>query len=952
MRRFLQTAILSLLCTLAGAEGTIVRIVPIASDDNVKLEITLDKDTDVYSLQASIEACRDASVLWHGSLGSLGTKTNDTTFVCRINDLKPQLWSTVDPVLYKLTVNSSGGSCQVRLGFRRFEMRDGRFYLNGKPIFLRGNAINPPGRGIPEELEASKEFARDYVRFLKGMNINMIRIPDNQNWMDVCDEEGMMIFGGRYGRPVGGTESEPPKDLDASVRMYKEQDLGAFTPHPSVMIYVLSNETPYKGAAGDKWREFLRQAYDRLKEWDHTRQYICNAGYGLGRSADVYDVHRYWGWYYNSFLTYLNLRDMAMWQNEGKVQAVTFTECVGNYTGIDGSFNLCSRTKQPGSQKCWTGHLPPEQQASEALEYQAFVLKNATEMFRRFRAVNPCLSGVMPFTIMFFNWDGVSSFAQMGAKPAAYQYQESYQPVLLSWENWQYNAKSGGVLHPVCHIVNDDDLCRDLVGARVEWVVENARRSVIASGGFDLPDVSYYGTFSRQIEIPLPEEIYEEECVLRGTVIGADGEVVSVNKVPFFMAGESWVKSSLSAAGAPVLLYDRDGSTSAAFGKLGISFKTVTSLEKLPSKSTLVLGEDSWDAYISAHTEMLRRFASRGGRILCLRQNPSSFDYSWIDAGIAPLSVSNNDPTYLSAEYEYVDGMNINIEDRSHPVFEGISQKNLRLWADYTGFRESQDKGFPAVYPVTAGFLARKVDLQNARILADYTRNLSAAALAEFGLGKGSVILSGFDLARRAGVDPVAEKMLLNMVRYAASSAPFDPYRKVGSVIEWGDYASENGLVTGAVNGLVVNPYPVVPVNRRDEYPLEVDDRGYHYVVSYGGWNIRPGVQYVPHGRRPFAPFNYTLGGNDTLEKGAEACGEGYFVAKAPEGSSKMKTTFENNAGDPITVSVTVNDSPANTYTIEPHSQIVAVDVLPSDGRIRVTIKGDRRTVILRTAFE
>lgn len=97
---------------------------------------------------------------------------------------------------------------------------------------------------------------------------------------------------------------------------------------------------PYEGKVGDLYRDFLTRMYQELKKWDSTRLYICNAGYGLGKSADIYDVHRYWGWYYNSFLTYLNMRDKAMWQNPGKVQPITFTECVGNYTGIDGRFNL------------------------------------------------------------------------------------------------------------------------------------------------------------------------------------------------------------------------------------------------------------------------------------------------------------------------------------------------------------------------------------------------------------------------------------------------------------------------------------------------------------------------------------------------------------------------------------------------------------------------------------
>ena len=131
------------------------------------------------------------------------------------------------------------------------------------------------------------------------------------------------------------------------------------------------------------------------------------------------------------------MREKAMWQNPGKVQPITFTECVGNYTGIDGRFNLCSRTKQPGSQKCWTGHLPDAEQAEAAMAYQAFVLKNATELFRRLRSQNDCLAGTMPFTIVFHHWDGVSSFAEMKPKPVARQYQLSYQPILLSWENWQ-----------------------------------------------------------------------------------------------------------------------------------------------------------------------------------------------------------------------------------------------------------------------------------------------------------------------------------------------------------------------------------------------------------------------------------------------------------------------------------------------------------------------------------
>jgi hypothetical protein len=87
----------------------------------------------------------------------------------------------------------------------------------------------------------------------------------------------------------------------------------------------MSDEMPYKGTLGHKWDNFLSACYKELIKWDHTRPYIDNAGYGMCRSADIFDVHRYWGWYYNSFLTYMNLRDTALWQNEGRVQSITFT---------------------------------------------------------------------------------------------------------------------------------------------------------------------------------------------------------------------------------------------------------------------------------------------------------------------------------------------------------------------------------------------------------------------------------------------------------------------------------------------------------------------------------------------------------------------------------------------------------------------------------------------------
>ena len=118
-----------------------------------------------------------------------------------------------------------------------------------------------------------------------------------------------------------------------------------------------------------------RVVYYPGMQCDH--HHIGNAGYGEGREGDVCDVHRYWGWYYNSFLTYYNLRDsVTLFGKPTDSQPLTFSECVGSYTSPLGSFNAIL-SKQLAPQLGWTGHSG--NQRKDALEYQAFMTKRQCE---------------------------------------------------------------------------------------------------------------------------------------------------------------------------------------------------------------------------------------------------------------------------------------------------------------------------------------------------------------------------------------------------------------------------------------------------------------------------------------------------------------------------------------------------------------------------------------------
>ena len=190
------------------------------------------------------------------------------------------------------------------------------------------------------------------------------------------------------------------------------------------------------------------------------------------------------------------------------------------------------------------------------------------------------------------------------------------------------------------------------------------------------------------------------------------------------------------------------------------------------------------------------------------------------------------------------------------------------------------------------------------------------------------------------------------MMNYAASHQLPDTFPLVDRKVYWGNYQSEAGIVSGANNGLIVNTVPVSPVNRQEEYALKVDDLGYHYTVSYGGWNNRPGVQYMIRGRRPFAPYTYSSGGSYLVEKGQEGEGSGYFLACVNPGKVNMLTCVENPTDRAIVFSIRINAGRIEKYLLEPHSTKTIHTPLPKERELKITFTGDRSTVILTSEFQ
>ncbi len=949
-----------LLPSVVSAGVQIEKVIPFVTADSVRVQVTLKSDGRVNDVQlaASIEPLPAGQALWTGSAGAIDLAANTSeTVEHTVKNLKPNLWAPASPNLYNLVITATQkgrtlDTRTTRFGFRSFEVKNAQFHLNGRPIFLRGIAINPPGRGIPPEVGTTRKFAEDYVRYMKSQGVNMIRMePESAVWFDVCDELGMMVFQGRYGVPPtvpgvpGSASAGPPDDFDASMAAYLEL-FENYPQHPSIVIYILANEMPrIHLPRGQAWHDFIVRAHAHLTKWSPETVYIGNAGYGEGREGDVQDVHRYWGWYYNSFLTYFNLRDTRSIFGDSnkpdKRQPITFSECVGNYTGVNGAYNIVVN-RQMAAQLGWTGHS--DNQPADAMAHQTLVMKQATELFRRLRPQNPRLAGIMPFTILFHHWKGITSFDQMKPKPAMEQMAMSYSPVLLSWEMWTPQVYAGTKVDGFAHVINDAEDGSALRGATLEYELtakDATDAKAIAKGEEQIPPVAYYGAWKTPFEVAIPADAPEGEYTLSGRVMVGEKEITT-NTCDLFIASDGWKKPQRQPD-AKIALYDPKGKTAKALKTLNIPFDRVGEPASAGGSSALVIGEEAWNNKISG--EALKTFVAQGGRLLVLGQEPNRFKHDWLPAKIEPFTVSATDPTYLPKGRPSRDQQNVNPERPWHPVFEGLSRYRMRLWSDYTNWDQTK-RGFPAIYPVKYGFKLLDPDaLKYTAVLANYDRGLEGVALCEMFDGEGSVILSAFDLVDRVGLDPAADRLLANLIGYVGSTEEREVHPLIENPIQWGDYPTERGLIPGPLTGLVINAVWMKPPTDPDAKPMR---------DNTGAWNTNPGSQFVPKGRRPIGPFGYSIATSLRDPNPDEPTGHGTFHARLPKGCTTMVTIVRNGGTDPATLNIAINGSASGKPApVAPGETITVRSPLPNGAtEVSVTYAGEKTLVLEETAFE
>ncbi|KAH9907218.1 glycoside hydrolase family 2 protein [Xylariomycetidae sp. FL2044] len=200
----------------------------------------------------------------------------------------PLKWTAETPHLYTLILSCGGAYVTQKIGFRRAELVNGVFCVNGNPIKMRGvnrhEHNSESGRTVPYN-----DLLRD-LQLMKLFHINAIRTchyPNDPKFYELANELGFWVIDeadlechgfGEVGSDPARFASDNPEWREAYVDRAMQLVMRDKN-HPCVIMWSLGNEAFYG--------QNHQAMYDEIKEIDSTRL-IHYEGDQEAQTADIF----------------------------------------------------------------------------------------------------------------------------------------------------------------------------------------------------------------------------------------------------------------------------------------------------------------------------------------------------------------------------------------------------------------------------------------------------------------------------------------------------------------------------------------------------------------------------------------------------------------------------------------------------------------------------------------
>ena len=226
----------------------------------------------------------------------------------------PALWSAEQPNLYEAEIallreGDLAERTSLKVGLRKFELKDRQMLLNGKRIVFKG--VNRHEWSCRTGRTVSREEMLWDVKNLKAHNVNAVRTshyPDDPYFLQLCDEYGLYVIGetnlethgtwqklgadGSDEWTLPGARPEWRENVLARAEAMLERDKN----HPAILIWSCGNESHGGKTLWEMSEYFRRTDPSRLVHYEGifwNREYPATSDMESQMYTPVADIKKF-----------------------------------------------------------------------------------------------------------------------------------------------------------------------------------------------------------------------------------------------------------------------------------------------------------------------------------------------------------------------------------------------------------------------------------------------------------------------------------------------------------------------------------------------------------------------------------------------------------------------------------------------------------------------------------
>jgi len=736
---------------------------------NVTLKNHSNKKAKI-NLATDIIDCKTNNLFYtENSLSNIEIQAGEEKTVSySIKNLKPHLWTPEHPNLYDFKFkligqeNTEEDVMIVRSGFKTFECKNGLFYLNGVPHWLRG-ANHTPFALAPND----KELANTFYQLMKNANIEVTRThtsPYNELWINAADENGIGIsFEGTW--PWLMINNSMP---DSSfIAMWADEYISLlrkYRNHPSILFWTVNNEMKFYDLEPNMDRKKLKmkiisEVVKHMREIDPTRPVCFDSNYRRNENmfgkdffkniddGDIDDVHAYINWYDHTIFKQFNGEFQRDYKNENRplISQEMSTGYPNNETGHATRFyTLVHQNPQTlvGYQAYAFGN--PE----SFLKTQAFITGELAEALRR---SNDEAAGFFHFALLTW-FRNVYDAKNIEPYPTYYAIQRALQPILISAELWGRHFYAGENLPVRFCIVNDMENGQKLNASVLHWSLETENGQNLTKGNIEIPEVEHYHRFWTIPEITIPEDLPADKTNAKLKVLlTIEGKQVSANEYNVLLASKTWTQ--IKNKNNMILLARNDIAKSLDF--IGAKYKKVATVtDALKGKTNLLILSGLGNNFSTTDIESIRNYIAKGHKILILNSEEISKALF---------------PEYITGWLIPSEGDIVNMEIPESKVFNDIDLLELRYFNNnkreiptvcHSAFKINRNPNVEELANQTKihGYIEGEMEERS-----NYVKTIKGFPILKISVNKGTALISSM-AHEKTITDPIAGKLLVNMI--------------------------------------------------------------------------------------------------------------------------------------------------------------------------------------------